>query len=248
MLFPIFKSQSKKAIQECLKQVEAFPKDKRLLLKLGDLYLRNGDERKAIQEYLRVADFFSEEDLNARAIGIYKRVLSIDPKHIEALRRIATLYSKDGLWGSAKACYEKILEIRSSDQEAMKALSAIEDSKQPKKAQTRPQIEEALPVKPGDALPPSPSRGMETPLPDKDLELHYHLGIGYKQMGLFDYAIAEFELASEDLSMRFDCYIMLGECFKEKGDSEQSKKYFALASNIGELPKGLLQDRTSRRG
>jgi hypothetical protein len=69
------------------------------------------------------------------------------------------------------------------------------------------------------------SDGIEAPSPDKDLELHYHLGIGYKEMGLFDYAVAEFELACKDRSIILDCYILLGECFKEKGDSEKSMKY-----------------------
>jgi hypothetical protein len=56
-------------------------------------------------------------------------------------------------------------------------------------------------------------------------------------MGLFDYAIHEFELASEDPSMKFDCFIMLGECFREKGESEQSMKYFEMASRIRQLPE-----------
>ena len=58
-------------------------------------------------------------------------------------------------------------------------------------------------------------------------------------MELFDYAIAEFELASKDPSVKFDCYILMGECFKEKGDSEQSMKYLEWASKIRELPGDL---------
>lgn len=233
------KSKIKKAIQECSKELEKSPKDKRLRLKLGDLYLKNGDDEMAIKEYLQTADLYAKEDLNTRAIAIYKRVVSINPKHIEAFRRMATLYSKDGLWGSAKACYERILQISPSDQEAIKALSLIEDSKQPKPDQTKMKKEESLPIKFEGSPPPSLSNEMETPSPDKDLELHYHLGIGYKEMELFDYAIAEFELASKDPSVKFDCYILMGECFKEKGDSEQSMKYLESASRIRELRKGL---------
>ena len=85
----------------------------------------------------------------------------------------------------------------------------------------------------------APSNGIEIPSPDKELELHYHLGIGYKEMGLFDHAIAEFELASKDPLMKCDCYILLGDCFKEKGDSEQSMKYLEWASKIKELPRDL---------
>jgi len=234
-MLTISKSQIKKAIQECLKELEKSPKDKRLHLKLGDFYLRTGERGKAIDKYLHVADLFAEEDLNARAIAIYKRVLYIDPKHIETLHRVAKLYLKDHLLGDAKGYYEKILKIKPDDQEAIKALSAIKDSSQPKRAQTGPQTE-ALPARDGDSLPLSSSDGTGISAPDKDLELHYHLGIGYKEMGLFDYAITELELASEDPSIKFESYMMLGECFREKGDFEQAIKYFERASKIKELP------------
>ena len=45
----VLKGQLKKAIVEYLRLVEADPQDKRLHLKLGDLYLKNGEEDKAIQ-------------------------------------------------------------------------------------------------------------------------------------------------------------------------------------------------------
>ena len=233
---PIFKDQHNKAIKEYLKQIEASPKDKRLHLKLGDLYLKNGEKEKAVDEYLKTGELHAEEDLNIPAIAIYKKVVSIDPEHIEALHRTGTLYLQEGFLGNAKSCYERILQISPGDQQAIKALSRIEDSKQSKPVQTEMEKKESLPITSEVSRLPSLSNGIEIPSPDKDSELHYHIGIGYKEMGLFDYAIPEFELASADPSMKFDCYIFLGECFKEKGDSEQSMKYLEWASKIKELP------------
>ena len=80
----ILKGQTDKAIKELQKLVKASPKDIRSHQKLGDLYLKNGDNEKAIEEYLRVAELYEEEDLNFQAISIYKKVLSINPKLIEA--------------------------------------------------------------------------------------------------------------------------------------------------------------------
>jgi tetratricopeptide (TPR) repeat protein len=227
MIFAISKGQIRKAIEECSKQVEKSPKDKRLRLKLGDLYLKNGDNEKAIKEYLQTGELYAKEDLNTRAIAIYKRVVSIDPKHIEAFRKIATLYSKDGLWGSAKTCYEKILEIKPDDQEALNALSMTKESQQSKQIQIKAQEEGS----PTQIL----SEDHNIPFNSEDLETHYHLGIGYKEMGLLDYAIGEFELASGDRSRKFDCCIMLGECSMEKGDFEQSIRYFKQASGLKDL-------------
>lgn len=138
MTLPFAKGRIKKAIQECLKQVEKAPRDKRLRLKLADLYLKSGNKEKALYEYLRAGDLHAEQDLNARAIAIYKKVVSIDPEHIEALHKIATLYLKDDLLGDAKGCYQRILKIKPKDSEAIKALSAIEHSRQSKQEEIDP--------------------------------------------------------------------------------------------------------------
>jgi hypothetical protein len=72
-------------------------------------------------------------------------------------------------------------------------------------------------------IPPMVTYETETASPDKDSEMHYHLGIAYKEMELFDYAIPEFEFASSNPSIKFDCHIMLGNCFMEKGDYSPNK-------------------------
>jgi tetratricopeptide (TPR) repeat protein len=71
---------------------------------------------------------------------------------------------------------------------------------------------------------------------DKDAEMHYHLGIAYKEMELFDYAITEFELASQDSTIQFDCGIMLGACYMERGDYDRAIESFKKVSAIEEIP------------
>lgn len=237
---PIFKDELNKAIKEYLEHIETSPKKKRLHLKLGDLHLKNGEKEKALNEYLRAGELYTEEDLNTQAIAIYKKIVSIDPEHIEAFHRMGALCIKEGFLRNAKSCYETILQISPSDQQAIKALSRIEESNQSKPVQTGIEEKESFFIISSEVSHLSSlSNGIEIPSSNKDLEMHYHLGIGYKEMGLFDYAITEFELASQDPSLKFDCYISLKECFKEKGDAEQSMKYLKWASKIRELPKDL---------
>jgi tetratricopeptide (TPR) repeat protein len=258
----ILKGQSKKAIKEYLRLIEASPKDKRLYLKLGDLYLKNGEKEKAVKEYLRLADLYVEEDLNYRAISIYKKVLSINPNLTEAFHKIAKLYLKEGLAGSAKSCYQSILEIKSDDKDALEALKNIENrQEQRERPKVAPPVESLIPKprypqakkyveeRPSSFSPLTMDTSalsyeteMETPSPDKDLEMHYHLGIAYKEMELFDYAISEFELASADPFIKFDCYIMLGNCFMEKGNYNKSIEYYKVASEI----KGLSDEKLAR--
>ncbi len=250
----ILKGQSKKAINEYLKLVKDNPQDKRLHLKLGDLYLKNGEEDKAIHEYLKVAGLYGEDDLNFRAISIYKKILSINPKYTEAFHNIAKLYLKEGLGGSAKNYYQSILEIDPNDSEALKAVRNMENPQQPKggpviDSRTEPlftgparapekksftETADLLSSPPTDDSILSSEPGISTL--DKDSEMHYHLGIAYKEMELFDYAISEFDVASSNPAMRFDCYTMLGNCYMEKGDYNKSIEYYKMSSEIRGLP------------
>jgi len=252
----VLKGQLKKAINEYLKLVEADPQDKRLHLKLGDLYLKNGEEDKAIQAFLKVANLYGEEDLNFRAISIYKKILSINSKFTEAFHKIAILYLKEGLAGNAKNYYQSILQINPGDSEAIKALRNIESPQQFKERTITPSAA-AEPLASKYPYPPAKKSVAETSdldsshaidpstlssepgasALDKDSEMHYHLGIAYKEMELYDYAVSEFELASSGPSMKFDCYIMLGNCYMEKGDYNKSIEYYKTCSKIPGLPK-----------
>jgi len=257
----ILKGQAKKAIKEYLKLVEADPKDKRLHLKLGDLYLKDNDEDKALQEYLKVARLYGEEDLNFRAISMYKKILSINPKLTEAFHEIAKLYLKEGLSGSAKNYYQGILEINPSDSEAVEALKNIKSPQEPRggaitpspaaesafSKYPHPPEKKSFEEKPPFLSPGDGDNSVSAAVPaisplDKDAEMHYHLGIAYKEMELFDYAISEFELASSSPSMQFDCYIMLGNCYMEKGDFNRSIEFYKMSSAI----QGLSNEKLAR--
>lgn len=59
-----------------------------------------------------------------------------------------------------------------------------------------------------------------------DYETHYNLGIAYKEMGLQDEAIGEFQYASKDPTKFLQCCILLGACFVEKGMPELAVKWY----------------------
>jgi len=263
----VLKGQAKKAIKEYLKLIEANPKDKRLYLKVGDLHLKEGETEQAIKVYFKVADLYVEEDLNLPAISIFKRVLSIDPKMIEALHKIAGLYMKEGLVGSAKSYYQTILRLRPDDPEARKGLATPPPADSPREepllapaAEPRahagwlnPEMKTTSEPAPPSTEPPievpdvllEPEDAIVEPeivSVDKESEMHYHLGIAYKEMELFDYAISEFEMASSSAAMKFDCYIMLGDCYIEKGLHDKSIECYQVASGV----EGLSDEKMAR--
>ena len=69
-------------------------------------------------------------------------------------------------------------------------------------------------------------KGVDKQLGKEDYETRYNLGIAYKEMGLVDEAIAEFQLAAKDGARLLECASMLGICFIEKGMPKLAVKWF----------------------
>ena len=59
-----------------------------------------------------------------------------------------------------------------------------------------------------------------------DFETHYDLGIAYKEMGLIDDAIAEFNIAMRDPAREVGCHMMIGLCCVEKGQMTDAINHF----------------------
>jgi tetratricopeptide (TPR) repeat protein len=69
-------------------------------------------------------------------------------------------------------------------------------------------------------------KGVDKQLGKEDYDTRYNLGIAYKEMGLIDEAIAEFQLAAKDEGRLLECSSMLGICFLDKGMPKLAVKWF----------------------
>jgi len=72
-------------------------------------------------------------------------------------------------------------------------------------------------------------------LDSADTESHFNLGIAYKEMGLYDDAIAEFEKASHDPSRAIDCITLTGQCHSEAGATESAMETFKKGLTMDNL-------------
>jgi tetratricopeptide (TPR) repeat protein len=84
-------------------------------------------------------------------------------------------------------------------------------------------------------LPPDPSgsavrRMPEQPVDLKDFETHYDLGIAYKEMGLYNDAIREFEMIAQAPGREVLCHTMIGLCYSARG---------MVSEAISQFKKGL---------
>jgi tetratricopeptide (TPR) repeat protein len=89
-------------------------------------------------------------------------------------------------------------------------------------------------------------KGVEQQLSAEDYETHSNLGIAYKEMGLIDEAIGEFQLASKDPRRAVECCSMLGLCFLEKGMPQLAIKWYHKGLETRDIKEretmGLLYD------
>jgi tetratricopeptide (TPR) repeat protein len=89
-------------------------------------------------------------------------------------------------------------------------------------------------------------KGVAEQLSPTDYDTHFNLGIAYREMGLLDEAIGEFQLAAKDAHYLVSCCSMLGLCFLDKGLPELAIKWYRRgleAPNVGEDDTlGLLYD------
>jgi|GEM_PF-1455737 len=69
-------------------------------------------------------------------------------------------------------------------------------------------------------------KGVDKQLGSEDYDTRYNLGIAYKEMGLIDEAIAEFQIAAKDPRRFLECCSMLGLCFVEKGMPKLAVKWY----------------------
>ncbi|HEY5974995.1 MAG TPA: tetratricopeptide repeat protein, partial [Geobacteraceae bacterium] len=75
-------------------------------------------------------------------------------------------------------------------------------------------------------------KGVDAQLDEADTESHYSLGIAYKEMGLYDDAISEFQVASSSPERRLDCLMLQGLCYREKGAPDKALQIFEEALSI----------------
>ncbi len=89
-----------------------------------------------------------------------------------------------------------------------------------------------------------------------DMESHYNLGIAYREMGLLDDAISEFEKAEKEPSRYVDCQTLKGLSYSDKNDYENAELMFQQALDSPHLEDiqrlnlgyelGLLYERAER--
>lgn len=161
-------------------------------------------EGPSIEDYseeIAEADFYSRQGLIDEAREILERLRNIFPENTEISQKLALL-------GQIVEGEEKVEHVEEIQKEPIVAEGEVLE------------VEEiAEPAFDSDVMDifNEFKKGLEKELEAEDYETHYNLGIAYKEMGLIDDAIREFQTSRNDPKRFVHSSNMLGICYIEKG-------------------------------
>jgi len=158
----------------------------------------------------------------------------------------AEFYLRQGLYEEAKAVYQKLLGLFPDNSEIREKLSLVEaKAEEEVKIKEKPVEETEKPAEAVSEGPTEEfvisdileaetapelalesdvlgifeefKKGLEKEIGTGDSETHYNLGIAYKEMGLIDDAIKEFQTSKNDPERLIPSLSMMGMCYMAKG-------------------------------
>ena len=195
-----------------------------------ELAYRLNDRARLVDAYNNLADALLRSNDPGKAVAVYQRVLEHDPTNVRAHAAIDTLAPPPPAGAAAPTAAPAAPAPAAGDFVDLGAMFLEDEA--PK--DTRMRVEDEEPTGDEDqdfqSMLRAFKKGIAANVGEDDFQSHYDLGVAYKEMGLLDEAIAEFQKALRATEGRLSTSEALGVCFFDKGQ-------FAVAETI--LRRGL---------
>jgi tetratricopeptide (TPR) repeat protein len=220
---------------------------------------RTNDRPRLIEAYLALADALVESDQGEKARAVYQRVLDLAPDDIRAQAALEALgplrpepvpepprpERRPALPGRAAVTPPRARKTIPAGADATDSFVNLGDwlRSQEGPKDTRMVVAEEEPSGDEEAdfqdMLRKFKQGVAENVEEEDHQSHYDLGIAFKEMGLLDEAIAEFQKALRSPTNRVAAYEALGQCFVEK------EQYPIAATVLGRAlnEKGVADDK-----
>ena len=203
------------------------------------------DTPRLVEAYLELADALFRGGQSDKARTVYQRVLELAPNDIRAQAALSAFVDagqqaapKDAPARGASGAVRRYSantkrasappaappkaarppRVVTNDEEFVNLGDLLRDDEAPKS--TRMVVEEQAPS--GDEQADFADmlkrfkRGIAENVDDEDHQSHYDLGVAFKEMGLLDEAIGEFQKALRGSEQQARTYEALGQCFLER--------------------------------
>ena len=215
------RSQAEALVDEVLR---LDPNSVRHRQKVVEFAFKSGDKARLIDAYLELADTLLRSDLGDKAHSVYERVVEHDPKNVRARAALQMLAPAPAPEAEKKvAAKDAKMKVRDEAGAAGDFVDfgamVLEEDEVPR--DTRMKVEDEEPTgdeeKDFQEMLTRFRQGIDENIDETDFQSHYDLGVAFKEMGLLDEAIAEFQKALRAPEGKLRASEALGACFFEKG-------------------------------
>jgi tetratricopeptide (TPR) repeat protein len=210
------------ALRVCVDLLRLDPETIGRYQKQVEVAYRSGERPALVSAYLELGDALVRMDSVDHAIDVYRRVLEHDPSNESAQAAVSLLTGPPDLERPSAppgARPKAPVAVPAPRDDFVDLNALIFDDQQIR--DTRMRVGQSAPVENEDqafheALAEF-KRGIDANIDAEDFQAHYDLGIAFKEMGLLDEAIAQFQKALRSPEGRLKTSEQLGSAFFEKG-------------------------------
>ena len=183
------------------------------------------DESTLVPTLLELAETFDRTGHATKAHPVYEQVLSIDPQNAQA---------REGLGQPLETTDVPEREVASSEDYVDLGSLLLDDDNEEKTTRFVVAFEEPSGDEQADfakMLSQFKSKVADS-LGTDDVQAHHDLGTAFKEMGLVDEAISEFQQALRAAADHLPIYELLGQCFIDKGEPEAAVRTLTKALDL----------------
>jgi tetratricopeptide (TPR) repeat protein len=185
--------------------------------RLVEVAYRRGDPRAQAEAYVELARCLERGGSAAQAEGVYQQALHLDPENAAARAALAE---------SGRSVAADVAAVASTEDYVDLGSLIFGDEQEEKSTRFLVEYEEPTGDEQADfarMLSQFKAKIAQNVAAD-DVRAHHDLGTAYKEMGLLDEAIEEFQAALRASRDHLPTYELLGQCFLAKGQPEAALK------------------------
>jgi tetratricopeptide (TPR) repeat protein len=188
------------------------------------------------QEQLRELDFLIQQGLLDDAAKLLQRLDGAYPEHPDVLARQAMLKARG--WDEERRGKETstAAELFSEEEQFFDLAAELE-----KELADEELVAEATGSGKSNEVSIEElfkefQRGVAEQVEEEDFDTHFNLGLAYREMGLLEEAIGEFQLSARSPDYLMESASMIGACYLENGLAEQAAEWYQRALTAPSLP------------
>lgn len=249
------KGQKQKAISEYLLAADIFSKNNfyaramaiykqvpkqdpsldHVYLKIADIYRKMGFLGDAFAQYRILVQHYDKLGMRNKALEIMRLMSELDPRRKTTLKDKGVILQQAAELPKGMGGIPDAAEVTPGEKEGFFDLGAELEAVEPMEAKAIKEISNSEKISGVEEIF---KELKETSGPSTvDPYFNFNMGVACREMGFFDDAVEQFQIAFEKGQKPFEAAHMSALCFKEKGMKDEARQSFEKALRVKGIPE-----------